>query len=290
MKINLTSGTLHITVADRGAELTSVKSVADNTEFIWQADPEIWGRHAPVLFPIVGKLKNDTYRLGGKEYKLGQHGFARDCRFAVVGQTDNSLTFELNESEETLDAFPFRFVLNVTYTLTGNRLEVGYAVNNPADTDLLFSIGGHPGFRCPIDDTESFSDYYIEFDHAETVGRRLVRDGLFRGLEPCYLNGQKTIELNAELFKEDALVFDNLRSDKLELRSRTGNHSITFEFPGFPYLGIWTKYGSDRFICIEPWYGLADTETFGGDFSQKEGIQRLGPDRTFRCKYGMTFV
>ena len=272
-----------------GAELCSFKLKQDGTEYLWQADPGYWGRHAPVLFPIVGRLLNNEYNLDGKVYQLSQHGFARDMEFVLLEADDQHAVYQLLANEETLEKYPSNFELLIEYTLEGQELGIEYKVKNQDDKNMCFSIGAHPGFRCPLMKGECFEDYYLEFSQKETVDKCKLKKGFISNEMERVLENDNIISLSEELFKEDALVFKNLKSDSITLKSRKGNKSVMMKFAGFPYYGIWSKpEGGAPFICLEPWHGVADKIDDKKDFSQKEGINLLTPGETFACQYSIT--
>ncbi len=274
--------------AARGAELTSLAAAATGLEYVWGADPAVWGRHAPVLFPIVGRLPDDTYLHRGRPYRLGQHGFARDEEFAVVRHTADELVFRLADSAATRAAYPFAFELTIAYTLRGAALAVRWEVRNPAGApeDLLFSIGAHPAFRCPLRPAgERFEDYYFEFDHAVTLDRHLLRGGLRTGATAPVLRQQSTLPLTYALFADDALVFEHYDFTRLALRAHGSPHFVRLRFDGFPYLGLWTKGPGAAFVCVEPWHGIASPVGPPQELRAKEGILTLGPGQVFAAGY-----
>lgn len=290
MSITLRNRELTAVLQPRGAELSSVVCGQSGFEYMWQADPEVWGRHAPVLFPIVGRLNGGVYRYQGGVYPLDGHGFARDCLFQTVEQSDERVVFALGDSPETRAVYPFRFVLRISYTLEGRALTVDYTVTNPGEAALFFSIGAHPGFRCPMGDGAEPGDYVIEFDQPERAARWMVNsDGLFEGAEAAYLDDAREIVYTPDLFNQDALVFKGLRSGLVSLHARKTGRRVTVECGGWPYLGIWSKPGGAPFICIEPWYGHADYADFQGDLTEKEGIQALGTGEEFTCSHRIVF-
>lgn len=251
---------------------------------MWKADPDIWSRHAPILFPIVGRLKNDQYLYGGKKFSMKQHGLARDRKFALLSQTDTEASLRLVTDTQTLPIYPFEFELTVTYKLEDNKIMVSYLVKNPGDKALPFSIGGHPGFSCPILPTEAFTDYQIRFENKETIAVDLLEEGLISGNSSPILENEDTIPIHKGLFDRDALIFRGLTSNWVKLASTKSDHAVTLHFEGFPYLGIWAKPDAP-FVCLEPWYGHADAATASGEFLEKEGIQVLEPKDTFTCAY-----
>ncbi|EMR00873.1 aldose 1-epimerase family protein [Cesiribacter andamanensis] len=274
---------------EQGAELCSLRRKDTGLEYLWEGNADIWGRHAPILFPIVGRLRDNTYRLEGREYSLPQHGFARDKSWQTAKEGADRLLFRLTSDADTRQHYPFDFELLLGYHLEENRLSTTYRVKNTGAAELPFSIGAHPGFRCPLLPNEAFSDYYLEFEKAETLERQLLQHGLRTGKTSPVLNGQLHLPLNEALFKDDALVFAGVRSSYVVLKSRKNTHSIRVDIEGFPYLGIWTKSGGAPFICLEPWYGVTDpAEARQQDFRKKEGIQRLAAGQQFECSYAIT--
>lgn len=288
----LTSATARVEIALKGAELTSFTSLASGLEYLWQADPAQWGRHAPLLFPIVGKLPNDTYLYEGKEYKLPQHGFARDQEFQLISQDAHSLTLQLMASAASKKAYPFEFELRVRYELRGSVLTVGWHVRNPAAAphELLFSIGAHPAFRCPLrpEAGEQFADHAFHFDHPVTLRRQLLRGGLRSGETAPVLADQDSLPLTYELFADDALVFDHFDFTRITLRKadKTGPF-VRMQFDGFPYLGLWTKGPGAQFVCIEPWQGVASPVGEPQELRDKEGILTLAPSQEFETSYSI---
>ncbi|UYO98965.1 aldose 1-epimerase family protein [Oceanotoga sp. DSM 15011] len=279
---------LKIVVDSSGAQLISIKN-SSNIEFLWTADKKYWGRHAPILFPIVGKVKNNEYTVNGRVFELGQHGFARDLEFDLKESSTSKLTYSLKYDENTLKKYPYKFELIITYEIIEDSLFINYEVINLDDKRIYFSIGAHPGFKCPILENESFEDYYLEFENNETINRECLNTelGLFSRKSIPYLKNEKIIKLNHELFNEDALIFKNLKSSKISLRNNKNEYSLTVDFKGFPFLGIWSQKGESPFICIEPWYGHADFEDFDGDFSDKEDSLYLDINKKFNCTYSI---
>ncbi|MBC7920941.1 MAG: aldose 1-epimerase family protein [Ferruginibacter sp.] len=276
---------LRAQVNPRGAELVSLQARQTGLEYLWQADPAVWGRHAPVLFPIVGKLRNNQYAWNGESFSLPQHGFARDGDFEVLDQTPDRLVLRLQADAASRRVYPFEFELRITHALYGNRLDVGYEVINPGDGDLYFSIGAHPGFICPLGEDEVFEDYFLEFDQPETLDRHLIEGGLFNGKTEPLLRDSRIIPLQRSLFEQDAIVVKGFRSSSLTLKSRKSTPSVKVALAGFPYLGIWTKEAPARFVCIEPWYGLADRTDASGQLSDKEGIRMVPTGGRFHCQH-----
>jgi len=278
---------LQISVKDKGAELNKLISLNNNLEYIWQANARYWARHSPVLFPIVGKIKDDTYIFDNKKYCMSQHGFARDKNFELINKTKNKLCFLLKQDESTLKAYPFKFELYVEYELLDNKLIVHYKVVNVNDRDMFFSIGAHPGFNCPLVKNESYEDYYLEFEHNESAKKIFTKDGLLTDKTTLVLNNEKQLSLYRGIFKDGALIFKNLKSSKINLKSCKNKYVLSLDFKGFPYLGIWAKPDAN-FVCIEPWYGVADKEGTKQIFEKKQGIIKLSSKKTFKCCYSIT--
>ncbi|MGZ3883927.1 MAG: aldose 1-epimerase family protein [Bacteroidia bacterium] len=286
---SLKNAELAIQVNAAGAELSSLKD-AQGRELLWQADKAVWPRHAPVLFPIVGKLKNDSYSHAGKNYSLPQHGFARDTEFILTEQTEDSLEFELQESAETLQHYPFRFSLRIRYALTGKTLHVMYTVHNTGDGILPFSIGAHPGFSCKLMKNESLSDVEIVFKDAERLTAQKLKGGLISDETYDVPLKNNALKLNAALFDNDALVFKHTQVEELLMRSSRRPAGIRMLCKGWPYFGIWTKKGSDDFVCLEPWYGIADSVNASGNLTEKEGILNLSAGERFKAGFDIELV
>ncbi len=282
MFVEISNDKLAAKINTKGAELCSVISLDESIEYIWQGDDRYWSRNSPVLFPIVGKLKDSKYRYGSKEYFMNQHGFARDSEFVLESHSRDSASFVLESSAESLEIYPFNFKLTIAYKLCGRAVEVSWVVENIDERELLFSIGAHPGFNCPLEDTLSFEDYRLVFECKESAVREFLVDGL-RCEKQEFVVGT-SLELTRELFKDDALVLSNIKSKSVTLESPKSLRRVTLRFEGFEYLGIWSK-GEANFVCIEPWHGIADAQNSSGDFSDKQGIMKLGPKEIFDCSY-----
>lgn len=291
MIFHLENDQLKVSFKQLGAELCSLVDKQTQTEHVWQADPKVWSRHAPILFPIVGQVENNTYRIGEKEYKLSQHGFARDRHFEVEKQSDTSIVFLLKSDEESLKVYPYKFELRVVYTLTQHKLAIGYQVKNTDQQTIWFSIGAHPGFVCPFTGGRSFSDYVLQFEKAETVERMLFADGLLNGKKQPCLSNENTIALSHELFDGDAIILSDLKSTYVDLKSKSNKKVLRFHFKGFPLLAFWTKPGAKAdYLCIEPWFGVADTKGDNKDYREKAFIEKLEIGGVFDCEYALEIV
>lgn len=280
---------IKITVANKGAELQSIIDKETGQEYMWSGDPEFWGKKSPVLFPIVGTLKNNAYHHQGKTYNLSRHGFARDMHFELHKKTENHLSFLLKNDAQTLRLFPFHFELYINYLIHNNTVSVTYSVVNMGEETMYFSIGGHPAFKLPIFDGDDYDDYILEFNHNENAGLwPITADGLLKKDPVNFFNNTNTIALTKKLFYKDALVFKHLQSNKVKCINKK-NKGFEFDFTGFPYLGIWAANNAD-FICIEPWCGIADAEDTDQQLTTKEGINILPEKSTFEKTWRVTLL
>ena len=280
----LENGILKISVAERGAELKSLTEIADGTEYLFDGNPTWWKYSSPILFPIVGKVKGNKYRAEGKEYSLPQHGFARTSDFWLVDASPDSITFALESNAATLAVYPYRFRLEISYKLIGKEVQYIWRVVNVDEREIYFSIGAHPAICCPISYRENFTDCYLKFNRAEKSSRLLLTaEGLSHDRVPT-LDGTE-LDLNYDIFKGDALIFDDLKSDEISLCSRKSSKALTIRAKGFPYWGIWSPdKGGAPFVCIEPWQGHADYVDFDGELKDKEGIHSLAVGKTFETQ------
>lgn len=279
-----------ISIANVGAELSSIKSIKTGKEYIWQADASIWGSHAPVLFPIIGCLKDDFYFFNGKKYTISKHGFIRNNKdLKVIEKTKNSIEFQLINNHKTIKMYPFKFDFRIKFKIIENKITIEHRVINLDHTNpIYFSLGGHPAFNCPIDSNEKYTDFYLEFDQSESLDRWNVNSaGLIKNDPITFLSNEKIIQLSHELFNHDALIFKHLVSKKISLKSKKSLTKITVEFDDFNYLGIWAKPNGD-FVCIEPWLGISDNENTNNDFTKKEGIIKLDGNKEFKASYSIT--
>ncbi|AGX41163.1 aldose 1-epimerase family protein [Clostridium saccharobutylicum] len=289
MIYSLENSIIKITASTHGGEIHSITNKIDGTEYLWDGNPEYWKYHAPILFPIVGKVIDSKYKVEGKTYELPQHGLARTSEFKFISKTDNEIIFELNFSEESLKVYPYKFSLRSIYKLENNTVKVTYSVKNLDNKTIYFSIGTHPAFMYPINSTEKLEDYYLEFNEKESSNRKvLTKEGYLSYNEKECLKSTNTLMLSKELFIDDALVFDNLKSNKITIKSEKSDKSLAVEFDGFPYMGIWAPKDGAPFVCIEPWFGHADYENYNGEFSEKEGIISLDIGKEFSCTYKVT--
>lgn len=278
-----------------GGELLSYK--LDGVEKIHQGQECIdaygkvyWKRHFPVLFPIVGKLKQNRTIINGRTYEMSQHGFARDMEFEPITKLDNFHSYVLRSNPSTMVKYPFEFSLYITYRTDGNKLTTIYKVVNDGDNNMPFGIGGHPAFKIDMEDLLN-EEYYLEFDQDEDKIHFLyLVDGLV-GTEYAknIMIDKRRIKITKDTFNNDAVIMKGITSNKISLKRRRGNKTLlTMNFEGFPYLGVWSKPGAP-FLCIEPWYSTADAVKSTGVFAQKSDILVLAPKKEFECKFTVEF-
>lgn len=289
MNYILENENIKLSTNTNGGELTSIFSKEDSLEFLWNGNSDYWKYHSPILFPIVGKVKDGKYLVDGNTYELPQHGLARTRKFNMIEKTDDYIEFELLWSEDTLKIYPFKFSLRLSYKLLENGVKVGYKVINLDNKEIYFSIGGHPAFMCPLMNEENFEDYYFEFNKIENANIMKLNSntGYFSGITDQYFHNESIVNLSLDLFKDDALVFSDLESNLISLKSKNHNKSLSMDFSGFPYLALWTKPTGAPFICIEPWYGHADYHDFNGELKDKSGIEKLEVGKTFTAYYSL---
>lgn len=290
MTYNLSNTELSLSVQKTGLEICSVQSQKTGTEYVWQADPDIWGSHAPVLFPIIGALKGGTYYYDGETYSLPKHGLIRRSDKArLTHQTKNSLLFTRTWDSESLKHYPFKFEFQTRYSLSGTTISVDHTVINHGNRPMYFSLGGHPAFNCPVYDGETYSDYALEFEYKETDSTWLLdSDGLITDNKRPMLKNSRILTLRDHLFDDDALIFKNLKSRAVSLKSKQSGRILTMTYDGFPYLGLWAKPGAP-FICIEPWQGIADPADTTQEFTKKEGIMSLKIGGVHKAGYSIDF-
>lgn len=284
----LKNNQLTVKINPKGAELTSIFNNENQTEYLWNADPTFWGKSSPVLFPIVGSLKNNIYRFEGQEYTLPRHGFARDRDFIVEKSKENSVIFLLTHDENSLKVYPFKFEFRLIYSLENNTMNVTYSVKNIGENKMYFSVGGHPAFALPLAENTAYDDYYLEFNKTENFKRwGLTADGLIDTQPFDFLKDTSQLNLTKKLFYDDAIVFKNLESTSVILKSEKTNRQLKFDFEDFPYVGIWAAKEAN-FVCIEPWCGIADSANHNQELTEKEGINCLDIGDIFEKTWRVT--
>jgi galactose mutarotase-like enzyme len=277
---------LQVGVKSTGAELCSIKSPKTGLEYLWQADPKVWGNHAPVLFPIVGGLKNGKYLHQGQSYAMPKHGIVRyNEQVQLREQSPDSLLFSLQSNEQSRIQYPFEFAFWIEFRLWENQLTISHRVQNEGSETMYFSLGAHPAFACPRREGEVYEDYYLEFSQEEQLRTWMLDDeGLIAEEGALMLDHARTLPLHQHLFDHDALIFKNQRSDSVSLKSNKSSEVLTVHFVGWPYLGIWAKPAAP-FVCIEPWYGIADGAGTDQQLANKEGIMLLPSGEAFEASY-----
>ncbi|HAA8910639.1 TPA_asm: aldose 1-epimerase family protein [Listeria monocytogenes] len=287
--IKLENEVLLVEMKTAGAELTRIFHKDTGLEYLWNADSKFWGRHSPVLFPTVGRLVEDTYLVDGKPYHLGQHGFARDRDFQVIEQTEKSVRFELDADEDSLAVYPYKFKLSIIYTIEKNTVAVSYEVENTDNKRIYFSIGAHPAFNLPLTDGTTFEDYYLDFGTEENL-ETLCLEGPYRSgeIKKVVDKPAQYLPLSYDLFKNDALIFEALKQKEMTIKSDKTPHFVKVSFPEFPFVGVWTAKPGTPFLCIEPWYGIADGAGKSVELRDKAGIEHLEPEAVFASEYEIT--
>lgn len=280
-------------IDSKGAELHSMKSKKTGTEYVWQADASVWARHAPILFPIVGRLKDKKYTAAGQEYTITQHGFGRDLEFTCTAQEAQSISFTLTPNEYTKPMYPFDFELTVRYTLDGNTLKKEHITTNHGDTEMYYEVGGHDAYNVALENGECMADYYVAFD-GETAIHPIVNDEalmLTQNKRDIALQDGK-LYLTSELFALDALILDDIKTRSVCVRSDKSAHCIRMDFEDFPYLGIWSKYtGTDtNYVCIEPWSTLPDAAYLDHALENKIGVHCLKPEQSETLTFSTTIT
>lgn len=292
---------LTIEVKEDGAELCSIRT--EEREYLWQANPKFWARHSPVLFPIVGRVWDDVYRADGKEYHLGQHGFARDRKFTLVSKTEDTVWYALESDAESLEKYPYAFRLEIGYRLHGKSVDVIWRVTNPAETEMYFQIGAHPAFYWPEfegSDEEKYEKqgllgYFRLSKGGKAVGNSLKRSTITeKGCVDPLAAGEVAVEedgmlpLDFALFSKDALVLEDSQVDTVELLHTDKKPYLTVAFDA-PLVGLWSSPGKQApFVCIEPWYGRCDSVRFVGEYAEREHVNRLGAKESFEVHYTIT--
>jgi len=274
--ITLENEYLKASLATKGAELQSLYSKETQIEYLWNGNPEYWAKHSPVLFPIVGSLKNESFDYKGENYKLSRHGFARDHVFSFEKVNETEVVFTLTQNDETLKVYPFYFELKLRYKLIDRKLNLTYEVINTGNDDMLFSIGAHPAFAVPNTPNTVYEDYYLAFNTDDKLTYWTLDDGLVANeTKTIELDGHK-LNLNHHLFYNDALVFKTLQSNCISLLNDKNDYGLHFHFEDFPFFGIWAAVDAP-FVCLEPWCGVADGVNHDQNLTHKEGMITLNP-------------
>lgn len=278
--ITLQNPALLVEIAEQGAELHRLRRITTGLDYLWPGDPASWSRQAPVLFPFVGRLKDDQYTYQGHVFHQTQHGFARDRRFTVVAQGPDWVELTLQDDAASHQVYPFAFQLTVTYRLVGAELAIAYTVTNPAPTTtLLYALGAHPGFRVPLTPAGRFESTQLMVAPAKTYPT-IPLVGAFNDLgHPRALELAQPLTLSHALFAQDALILD-LHGARLALTltEPASGHGVTVKTDGANYVGVWSPYPTQAdLVCIEPWWGIADSIDSDGQLVHKPDVHRLAP-------------
>ncbi|RZK43573.1 MAG: aldose 1-epimerase family protein [Pedobacter sp.] len=278
---------LRASFVSKGAELQRITGIDSETEYLWSGDSAYWAKYSPILFPIIGALKENSYRFNGKDYSLPRHGFARDTDFEIESLSDQEIVFKLESTEETLKVYPFAFTLKVRYRLSGATVSCTYEVFNPAQDELLFSIGGHPAFAVPLNKQGVYTDYFLQFSDDSELTYHEIKDNLISDQTVTLSLPENKLMLEHQLFYEDALVIKSLKSKSISIMNTKTYNGINFKFHDFPYFGIWAAKDAD-FVCLEPWCGIADSTNHNQQLSEKEGIIILAPNAEWQRTWEVT--
>lgn len=283
MNYELKNQKLKVQFTTCGGALTSIQDT-DGLEYLWQGDPNFWGGQSPVLFPICGSLRDDQAVLkNGSITTMPRHGIVRKKEFELKKLSQDSICFYFDSDLDTKKMFPYDFRLSIEYKLLENGISVNYQIYNKSAKTMPFSIGGHPGFNCPLQEGEEYSDYLLEFEKEEycTVPTPITATGLIdMEHRSLFLNRQKTIGLSHEMFEVDAVILDELQSRKVKVYNKDTGKGVAVEFEDFPYLILWSTQNHGSFIAIEPWSGLSTCSDEGDNFEQKRNMIFAKPDET----------
>lgn len=282
--IQIENDLLKASFLTKGAELRSLVSIGSGKEWMWNADPRFWGKTSPILFPIVGGLRDNTYQFEGVNYQLPRHGFARDMEFEIRSLQADRVVFGLVSSDESRKIYPFDFYLEVSYTLKGAELKVEYLVKNVSERELYFSLGAHPAFAIDVDDAKAFTDYALVFEDDDELHLHPLHNNLLQKATDRLPLEHRKLNLSYSLFENDALVMTDMQSKKIKITNKKDDQEMSFCFTNFPYFGIWSAHNAN-FVCLEPWAGIADFEDHDGDLSKKFGINVLQPGGMWQAEW-----
>lgn len=275
-----------------GAQLVSLKG-ENGFEYIWYGKPEYWKEHAPVLFPIVGALRDGKTNIDGDWFEMTRHGFAKRTEFKLSEQSETCISLKLEATDETKTMYPFDFALTVTYSLTESGVVTGFEVENTGEKELPFAVGGHPGFNIPVNEDAAFEDYTIVFEKAEEQNCPVIimDTGLIDYSQSGFeFNNESEIPLRHSLFYKDALVFDGLNSDKVKIVNKATGRGVEMEFSDFPMLGIWSAQNDGPYVCLEPWTGCATLTHEDDDFRKKKGMSVLKSGEKSKCAFSVDIL
>jgi len=290
VSVTIANGRYRAAVSETGAELKSLVDLATGQEYMWSGDPAWWNGVAPVLFPVIGGLKDGGFSWEGRQYKMGSHGFARGSQFSVASSTADAVELELASSAKTREVYPFDFRLRVGFTLERNGLAVRYQVTNTGRSRMFFSLGSHPAFRIPFAGG-SLENYYLLFECEEELERWFFKDGLVVADKTApVMDSSRVLTISRRLFDDGILIFKSPRSLAFTIANSMNPRAIRIATEGVPYLGVWSKPGGAPFLCIEPWHGLPDSTAATGSLAEKEGIIPLDASAVFTTGYGVELI
>lgn len=280
---------LSVGIKESGAELASIKSLISNVQYLWQADPEHWGRHSCILFPVIGCVKEGKTKVGSQSYPMTKHGLVRNKKWQLTDHAKTKLIFSLQSDEESRKHYPYDFELKAIYQLEGLTCTIRYEVATLGKDRMPFNIGAHPAFNCPINKNLERRDYRLVFHESESQNAPIINDeGLIGPKKQLVLDHQKEVVITDDLFDHDALILENLNSTKLSLVDKSGKKHWTFDFGNCTHLGIWSANRQSPFVCIEPWFGVADHEDASGIFIERPAIQWVEPDEMWSYEHSVT--
>lgn len=286
------SGNVVAKIKNFGGELTSFTK--DGKEYLWQGNPEFWDGQAPVLFPVVGRLKNGVLAIKGKNYPMPKHGFVREMELEVADKSEDSITFSLSQNEITKQYYPWDFAFSVQYTLTESKLTCRFLVENTDKESIFFGVGGHPAFNVPMNDGEKFEDYQLEFEKEETLYSNHVRedDAIMAEEKDLMLKSGRILPLKRSLFNNDAMIFEDIASKQVDLVHKDTHKGIRFAYEDFPVLAVWTR-GEELdapYVCLEPWCSMGFRDNEDGSIETKYGIQSLQPGEIFTVQFSVEIM
>ncbi len=290
--IKLRFGNTTAEIQRKGAQMVSFKG-SDGREVMWQADPEVWGNHAPVLFPVCGMPKDERVIIDSVAYPMAKHGFTRNPEFEVARVGVDFVDLVLTPTEESRPQYPFDFAFHVVYTLRENGFRTDFVVENRSDRTMPFCVGGHPGFIVPMEAGAAYTDYQLVFPREESGRNLLVPGGqLVNGEEIIPLDGGRVLPLSHELFDErDALVFADFKSRSVDLVHRDTGRGIRFSYPKMEVLAVWSMpYKKGDYVCLEPWHGMPGQVTESGKFEDKPFVTLLAPGMSHQCGYDAELI
>ncbi|WP_300359691.1 aldose 1-epimerase family protein [Fusobacterium sp.] len=282
MEYTLKNNFLEVRVNSFGSELTGIRDLKTNEEYIWQKDPKFWAKSSPVLFPFVGALKDNKYSYQGKTYDFPfKHGFARDYEHKVSDKGENFIEFIFSSNEETKKLYPFDFNFYMKYILDGRKVKIEYRVENLGNEDMYFSLGAHPAFTAPLKDGMDYSDYYLEFEKEENGDAKVLNGALIAAGKTENIFSGKILKLSKDRFINDAIIFEKTNSNVVYLKNTKNDRKIGFEYDGFRYIAFWNVPGAE-YVCFEPWNGISDFDNCSGKLEEKVGIEKIAKKETYK--------